>query len=50
MQEAQVVDAGAIGRVLAETWRAQYRGLVSDDYLAGLSAEGQAGVTSYPGC
>jgi hypothetical protein len=34
VQEAQVADAGATGRVVAETWRAQYRGLVSDDYLA----------------
>ncbi len=36
-------DAHAIGRVHVETWRAAYRGLVSDAYLAGLSPEQRAG-------
>jgi len=32
-------DAASIARVQVETWRTTYRGVVPDDYLAGLSAE-----------
>lgn len=42
VREAQMADAVAIGRVLVETWRAQYRGVVSDDYLDGLTVGAQA--------
>jgi ribosomal protein S18 acetylase RimI-like enzyme len=36
-------DAHAVGRVHVETWRAAYRGLVSDAYLASLSPAQRAG-------
>jgi GNAT superfamily N-acetyltransferase len=35
-------DAPAVGRVLAETWRSHYRGMVADAFLDGLTAEDQA--------
>jgi GNAT superfamily N-acetyltransferase len=39
---AQPDDAPAIGRVHVETWRAAYRSLVPEAYLASLSAVGRA--------
>jgi ribosomal protein S18 acetylase RimI-like enzyme len=35
-------DAEAVARVHVESWRSTYRGLVPDDYLAGLSVERRA--------
>lgn len=32
-------DAGSIARVQVDTWKTTYRGIVPDNYLAGLSAE-----------
>lgn len=32
-------DALAMGRVYAESWRAGYRGLISEDFLSSLTAE-----------
>ena len=37
-------DAEAVARVHVESWRSTYRGLVPDDYLAGLSVERRADV------
>jgi GNAT superfamily N-acetyltransferase len=36
-------DAETIGRIHVETWRAAYRGIVPEGYLAGLSAVARAG-------
>ena len=35
-------DAEAVAHVHVESWRSTYRGLVPDDYLAGLSVERRA--------
>lgn len=40
IREATPADAAAIARVHVESWRATYRGIVPDDYLARLSREG----------
>jgi ribosomal protein S18 acetylase RimI-like enzyme len=40
---ASALDAPGIGRVHVETWRSAYRGIVPDEYLAGLSAVERAG-------
>jgi L-amino acid N-acyltransferase YncA len=39
VREARIDDAGAIGRAVVDTWRAQYRGLVSDAFLDGMSVD-----------
>ena len=36
---AQPSDAGGIARVHVDSWRSTYRGIVPDNYLAGLSYE-----------
>ncbi len=42
VRRARGEDAAAIARVHVETWRAAYAGLVPDDYLVGMSEQGQA--------
>lgn len=37
-------DVEAVARVHVESWRSTYRGLVPDDYLAGLSVERRADI------
>ena len=39
VRAARPADAAAIARVQVDTWRTQYRGLVPDAFLAGLSYE-----------
>lgn len=43
IREAAIQDAEGIARVLVDTWRTTYAGIVPDDYLASLSYEEQAG-------
>ena len=43
IRQARPYDAEAIGRIHVETWRASYRGIVPEEYLAGLSAVARAG-------
>ncbi len=42
IREANTTDAGAMAKVRVDTWRAAYRGIISDDYLASLSYENTA--------
>jgi len=42
IREGTADDAMAVGRVLVESWRATYRGLVPDLHLDGLNNEQQA--------
>jgi GNAT superfamily N-acetyltransferase len=42
LRAAAALDAPDIGRVQVETWRSAYRGIVPDEYLAGLSAPERA--------
>ncbi len=42
IRRARATDAAAIGTVHVATWRAAYAGVLPDDYLARLSALGQA--------
>ena len=37
IREADPIDAGAIARVHVDTWRAAYAGILSAEFLAGLS-------------
>ena len=37
IREATALDAGALASVLVQSWRAAYRGIIDDDYLASLS-------------
>jgi GNAT superfamily N-acetyltransferase len=37
LREAGSADASAMAKVRVDTWRSAYRGIVADDYLAGLS-------------
>lgn len=39
IREAKPSDTPLIAKVVVDTWRTAYRGLVPDDYLAGLSYE-----------
>ncbi len=39
-------DSRAIARVHVDSWRVAYRGLLPDDYLAGLSSEQRTGLWS----
>ena len=39
MREARCADAAGVARVHVESWRTTYRGIVPDDFLAGLSVE-----------
>lgn len=41
IREATEADLPGIARVLVDTWRATYRGIVPDDYLNGMSYEKQ---------
>lgn len=43
IRQARPADAEAIGRIHVETWRAAYRGIVPESYLANLSAVVRAG-------
>jgi len=45
IREATALDAAAIARVRVLAWRAAYRGIIDDAYLAGLSIE--AGTERY---
>jgi GNAT superfamily N-acetyltransferase len=42
VRTARAEDAPAIARVSVDTWRSQYRGLLPDALLAGLSYDGRA--------
>lgn len=44
IRAARPSDAPAIAKVHVETWRATYAGLVPDNYLVGMSEEGQTFV------
>jgi ribosomal protein S18 acetylase RimI-like enzyme len=44
VRAAVEADAEAVATVHVESWRSTYRGLVPDDYLAGLSVERRAGM------
>ena len=46
IRPAEFDDAARLGRVHVETWRATYRGLLSDDYLDALSDIRQAAFWS----
>ncbi len=52
MRAALPGDARAVASVHVASWRAAYRGLLPDDYLAGLSVEGRerqwAGILTQP--
>ena len=39
VREARCADAAGVARVHVESWRTTYRGIVPDDFLAGLSVE-----------
>lgn len=39
IRDAKICDAAAIAHVHVETWRSTYRGIVPDEYLAGLSVD-----------
>jgi GNAT superfamily N-acetyltransferase len=43
VRQALPADAEAIGRIHVETWRAAYRGIVPEEYLAAMSAVARAG-------
>jgi GNAT superfamily N-acetyltransferase len=42
VREAELADALAIAHVHVDSWRTTYRGIVPDDYLAGLSYDRRA--------
>jgi GNAT superfamily N-acetyltransferase len=42
IREATAFDARALASVLVRSWRAAYRGIIDDDYLASLSVERRA--------
>ena len=42
IRDGEVADMPAIGRVVVDTWRSAYGGLVPDAYLAGLSPDERA--------
>jgi ribosomal protein S18 acetylase RimI-like enzyme len=44
LREAALSNAAAIARIHIDTWRAAYRGLVPEDYLADLSYEESEGI------
>lgn len=39
VRSAALIDAPALGRIGVAAWRAAYRGIISDEYLDGLSVE-----------
>jgi ribosomal protein S18 acetylase RimI-like enzyme len=43
LREARIADAHAIAEIHVGAWRAAYRGLVADEYLAALSVEQRRG-------
>jgi len=42
IREATALDARALASVLVQSWRAAYRGIIDDDYLATLSVDRRA--------
>ena len=44
IRQALPADAPSIARVHVESWRTTYRGIVPDEYLAGLTYEGREAV------
>lgn len=47
IRSAEVKDAANIARVHVESWRTTYQGLVSDEYLSGLSIESRQNMWAH---
>jgi ribosomal protein S18 acetylase RimI-like enzyme len=46
IRPARLADAPDIGKVQVDSWRSSYKGLIADEYLAGLSYEHRTQVWS----